>query len=210
MNLKNSLIAALVFLVSIGATYGITKKFFPRTEVVEQTKEIDESVWVQRSNYLSERDMRKRLEERNKKLSETVESQNNEIKELIEIKGELQTKLDSTQSQVDTVHTTSRDTTLTFSKTYGDSLFKVTSKVGLKQSLVTNELGLIQLRPIRIDGVLTSRTNPELILQSPDFSDLEVNSFTVRKQPRFTRSELFLGGTLIGASATLLTIILLR
>lgn len=74
-----------------------------------------------------------------------------------------------------------------FTRIFGDNLFRVNSQVQLHPSWIQNIIELIQLRDIRLSVVNTINDDQSRVLTyvtSPDFVDLEYQSYTELKQKK--------------------------
>lgn len=196
MDKTTVIIAVVIALLTIGNVYQYKN---PKVvEVPNNTEQIDSTAWVQRSIYRDTRSLLDSLQTANQALSERIQEQKDRIANYTNITGKLKLQIDSLQQQIkwNTVPLTemllapiSIDTVFRESKIFGDDLFRVDGTVELKYRpntyfKVRQDFNLHQLRDIRLDIVTTISDNHDRVLSyvtSPDFSELEYQSFTELK-----------------------------
>lgn len=167
-------------------------------EVPAGQTQIDSTAWVKRSAYASRGMIIDSLEAQNKKMAEKIRASGDAIAGYTSIVGRLRTEKDSLAEQLKqktfdlsalnfTTSGASRDTVFVRTQHFGDGLFEVQSAVKIDYPTLTNDLELQQLRDIRLDVVNTINDDRSRVLTyvtSPDFKELEYQSFTELEQKK--------------------------
>lgn len=174
------------FAIWIASLFGVWY-FFPKTETVisYETAKVDETVWVRRSVYVSERDLNSRLRRENADLAKKAK----DIDLYNRIIADLNLEIDQLSKRPVPIPLpgTIRDTTITITATFGDELFSVQSKNVFNNNELFDTLNITQLRPIVID-VATKITDDNkavyTYVSSPDFKDMRVETYTTIKPKR--------------------------
>jgi len=195
------------FAIWIASLFGVWY-FFPKTETVisYETAQLDETVWVRRSVYVSERDLNRRLRRENADLAKKVK----EIDLYNRIIADLNLEIDKLSKKPIPIPLpgTVRDTIITVTATFGDSLFLVHSRNVFTNNELSDFVNITQLRPIVID-VATKITDDNkavyTYVSSPDFKDMRVETYTTIK-PKRLKWYHWLGAGVVGGIITWETI----
>lgn len=178
--------------------------FFPKTETVisYETAQVDETVWVRRSVYVSERDLNRRLRRENADLAKKAK----DIDLYNRIIADLNLEIDKLSNKPVPIPLpgTVRDTTITVTATFGNELFSVQSKNVFDNNELIDTVTMTQLRPIIID-VATKITDDNkavyTYVSSPDFKDMRVETYTTIK-PKRLKWYHWLGTGVVGGIIT--------
>jgi hypothetical protein len=198
------LITTCLLTALIGVVWGITKPAVVETVVIK-TNRIDENLWVSRQAYVNEKELVRRLSERNSQLSYDNRLKSSQIESLVAVAASLRLKTDSLSAlpreivfdngitSVDTVFTT----------VYGDSLLQVDATVTLTPEKLTHQQFITQLRPIKLDIITVNQPDGTLVyVESGDLEVENIEAFITTKPPRFKWWHYALGGAATGVIIT--------
>lgn len=177
--------------------------FFPRTKTVVRYEQgqIDESTWVRRSEYETERELARRLKKENKELASKV----GDIDQYNRIIAELNLTIDSlanTQVVLVPVEGKIPDTTVVATTTFGNGLMRAESVNRFKDNVFSDQLAVSQLRPLTIDVVTEiDGTYVRTFVSSPDLQDIKLNTYHSMK-PKKVKWYHWLGFGFVGGVVT--------
>lgn len=146
--------------------------------------QFDSTGWVRESMYITTAQALDSLKKVNTKLYQEITQNKQEVTQTSNILGKLRLERDSLSQLVRTFEVADLDTT--FNDVYGDSLFVVQSKIGIAGNSVSYRSNLVQMRPINITTVTTTKDDRMYFyVYSEDFEELNIETYTTLKKPRY-------------------------
>lgn len=181
---------SIIFAVLLAglSVFAYAKLIGPQTvTIVEyETQEIDENLWVSRSELLTQREITSRLREDSSRFVQELVQTRQKLLQSAEVTARLRLERDSLASLPNIIEIVDNKVDTTFTYVFNDSLLAVTASVKLDSTTLQHNVDLTQLRPIRLD-VYTTR-DPGAVyfyVESRDLQIEEINSTTTLDNPRY-------------------------
>lgn len=156
------------------------------TVIEYETQEIDENLWVSRSELLTQRQINDRLRDDSSQFVQELERTRQKLLQSAEVTARLLLERDSLASLPNIIEIVDNKVDTTFTYVFNDSLLAVTASVKLDSTTLQHNVDLLQLRPIRLD-VYTTR-DPGAVyfyVESKDLQIEEIKSTTTLDKPKY-------------------------
>jgi hypothetical protein len=173
----------------------------PKIEYVTRTvtEQIDEDLWVRRSEYVSQRAIADSARALNDRLASELRSARQEITSLVTIAAELKIEVDSLSTLELPQVTSDVDIDTSLVNLYTDSLFQVTTRFKADSTGAVLSQDLTQLRPIRFSVVSTvANDQVYFYVTSPDFKMVNIETAVTLPPKKDRRLHYAIAGLITG------------
>jgi hypothetical protein len=185
MNRLNILAVILAVIVGIlGYRHFVGPQII--TVVEYETQEIDENLWVSRSQYLTERQLVAQLRADSSRFAQELSQTRQRLLQSSEITARLRFERDSLASVPNIVQIRDNKVDTVFTYVFNDSLLAVHASVKIDSTRLEHGVEIEQLRPIRLNAHTTQDVaGVYFYVESKDLQIEEINTFTTIDIPRY-------------------------
>jgi hypothetical protein len=192
----------ILWVLIICASYGVWAFVRgPKTEYITQTvtEQIDEDLWVRRSEYASQKALTDSARAVNDKIIAQLTSTRQRVNSLVSIAANLKLTVDSLSSLTLPEVKVDVDIDTTLVNTYTDSLFAVSTRFQADSTGAVLTQDLTQLRPIRFSVVSTvANDQVYFYVTSPDFKMVNIETAVTLPPKKDRRLHYAIAGLITG------------
>jgi hypothetical protein len=174
------------------------KNYFPK-HIYHTTEVVNDSLWVSKSVYLSEKQAKERLFAENSDIITELNRTKARLDQVTRLNATLRTQKDTVEVEKVVYIDRTIPVDTTFTTFFGDRLFAADANVTVKDDTLRLTQDLRQLRPVRIELVTATNDEGTLVyVRSADFETVDVESFVAYKKPKYKWFHYFGAGILSG------------